>query len=254
MPIEVYPTASAAASVDPAPANGSTTVPSPRGSAPLTTSRRNPCGLRLGCGAIVRSLFPVGAERITSPNGAESDGLRKPPVCHFRKLSCTRPSIGFRNKTHGSHIDLGNTLTPSNSSWAAFGRSPPRMVITNLIIAPLRSNPASESAPETISTSNGFEATTTFAPGLNLGKSSFVQMKKNSLKFAFCAAVNVVKRGSGARKCPSYDGGILHTPLLPLRSFDCSFGVYSCKPYGGSVTTAWMLLSSWVSSQSKQSP
>ena len=53
---------------------------------------------------------------------------RRPPVCHLRRLSWTRPSHGFRNRPHGSHIERGITLTPSNSAWAFLGRSPPRKV------------------------------------------------------------------------------------------------------------------------------
>jgi hypothetical protein len=34
---------------------------------------------------------------------------------YLRRLSWTRPSIGRRSTTHGSNIDRGMTLTPSNS-------------------------------------------------------------------------------------------------------------------------------------------
>ena len=47
--------------------------------------------------------------------------------------------------------------------------------------------------------------------------------------------------------------GIRHVPPLPCRSLRCSPSVYSTRPYGGSVTTAWMLSLSRRSSQSKQS-
>ena len=50
---------------------------------------------------------------------------RSPPVPHRRRLSCTRPSMGLRNKPQGSQFPRGITLTSGNSSWAFFGRSPP---------------------------------------------------------------------------------------------------------------------------------
>ena len=61
---------------NPAPQNGSRTMPSPSGSTPLTNGRRNPCGFRLGCGARARSSFRVGDERMTSPKG--TSGRRSP--------------------------------------------------------------------------------------------------------------------------------------------------------------------------------
>src|SRR2546428_213264 len=115
MPILGYPTEFAAASVEPDPANGSRITPSPSGSAARTTRLRKSCGFNDGWGTILRSALDVGLDRITSPNGLSADGRRKPPVLHLRRLSCTRPSIGRRNTTHGSHIDRGITLTSRNS-------------------------------------------------------------------------------------------------------------------------------------------
>ena len=49
-------------------------------------------------------------------------------------------------------------------------------------------------------------------------------------------------------------GGIRQTPpLLPLRSFACSFSVYSTIPYGGSVTMACSDFSLTDASHTKQS-
>ena len=53
---------------------------------------------------------------------------------------------------------------------------------------------------------------------------------KNSYMFSRSEALKVVKRGSGERRQPSNEGGILQTPPLPLRSLRCSFSVYSTKP------------------------
>jgi len=161
--------ASAAANVEPDPAKGSKSTPCPSGSTPRTSFRRKAWGLRLGCGARARSLLRVGEEAMTSPKGLSALGRRKPPVFHFRRLSCTRPSIGLRNSSQGSHMERGITLTSLNSSCAAFGRSPPRMVMTRRISSPRRSRPARAKAPETICDSRGLLATTTFAPGTRAG-------------------------------------------------------------------------------------
>ncbi len=53
---------------------------------------------------------------MTSPKGLFGVGRRKPPVFHFLRLSCTRPSRGFRQTIHGSHIERGMTLIVPNSS------------------------------------------------------------------------------------------------------------------------------------------
>ena len=86
---------------------------------------------------------------MTSPNGASSETRRSPPVPHFLRLSWTRPSIGLRNSSHGSHLERGMTVTSRNSSWAFLGRSPPRMVMTSRTISPRRSNPARPTAAAT---------------------------------------------------------------------------------------------------------
>lgn len=179
IPMLLYPIASAAANVEPAPAKVSTITPSPSGSTPRISFRKKSCGLRLGCGAQALSFVLVGDEAITSPKGLSGPGRRNPPVFHFLRLSCTLPSMGFLNSTHGSHIERGITLTSLNSSWAAFGRSPPRMVMTSRMISPRRSSPASDRADDTMCDNNGFDATTTFAPGTNLGRSKRAQRKKN---------------------------------------------------------------------------
>lgn len=175
---------------------------------------------------------------MTSPNGLSLDGRRKPPVFHFLKLSCALPSNGFRYTNQGSHIERGITLISLNSSWAALGRSPPRIVMVRRIISPRRSKPASASAHETIYETSGLEATTTCAPGTSFGSKSVPQVTKNACNSSSCSGDNVVNLGRGDLICPSKDGGILHTPPLPLRSFACCSGVYSWSPYGGSVTTA----------------
>ena len=111
MPTLSQPTAFAAASVEPDPANGSRTSPRPRGNTARTTWRRNAWGFSEGCGAIARSIRGVGYEAMTSPNGRFAPGRRNPPVPQRLKLSCTRPSSGCRKITQGSNIDLGMTLT-----------------------------------------------------------------------------------------------------------------------------------------------
>ena len=75
-------------------------------------SQTNPKGLN---GASLRSVARVGAATMTSPKGLSSLGRRNPPVPHFRKLSCTRPSNGRLKTSQGSHMDLGITLTSLNS-------------------------------------------------------------------------------------------------------------------------------------------
>ena len=57
-----YPIASAAAMVDPDPANGSRMIPFPNGNAALTNCRRKDCGFKLGWGANDRSDVLVGAD------------------------------------------------------------------------------------------------------------------------------------------------------------------------------------------------
>ncbi len=110
-PDTVVPHRDAAASVAPEPANGSMTMPSPSGSTVRTTCRRKAWGFRLGWGANRRSSGRVGLDWITSPKGCASDTRRSPPVLHFLRLSCTRPSSGLRKSSQGSYIDLGNTVT-----------------------------------------------------------------------------------------------------------------------------------------------
>src|ERR1035437_261792 len=141
-PILVYPTATAAAIVDPAPITGSSTVPIPSGRDALTIWRMNACGFSEGCGAILRSSARVGDDRITSEKGASAATLLSPPVFHLRRFSCTLPSHGFRNRPHGSQADRGITVTSENSLCAFFGRSPPRNVWTSLMISPRFSKPA----------------------------------------------------------------------------------------------------------------
>ena len=54
----------------------------------------------------------------------------------------------------------------------------------------------------------------------------------------FSVAVFFMNRGTGMRLWPSKAGGMRHTPPRPRFLFSNSFGVYSRRPYGGSVTTA----------------
>lgn len=213
-------------------------MPWPRGNTPLTTWRRKPWGFRLGCGASARSSRRVGDDRITSPKGFAGDGRRKPPVPHLRRLSCTLPSRGLRKTSQGSHIDLGITLTPLNSAWAPFGRSPPRLVVTSRTISPRRSSPACASDAATKYDISGLAATTTFAPGTSTGISARVHCPKNQANRSKSARERTVKRGSGDLRAPSKEGGRRHTPPFCLRNLLCSFAEYSTSPYGGSVTTA----------------
>ena len=148
-------------------------------------------------GAKERSPFLVGADPMTSPNGLSLDGRRKPPVFHFLKLSCALPSNGFRYTNQGSHIERGITLISLNSSWAALGRSPPRIVMVRRIISPRRSKPASASAHETIYETSGLEATTTCAPGTSFGSKSVPQVTKNACNSSSCSGDNVVNLGRG---------------------------------------------------------
>ena len=123
----------------------------------------------MGCEGTLRA--PVGADGITSPKGLSLLGRLSAPVFHFRRLSCTRPSIGSRKRSHGSQFERGITLTSGNSAWAALGRSPPRMVVVSRMISPRRSRPARASAPATMKERRGEEATKTCAPGTSLGRS-----------------------------------------------------------------------------------
>ena len=191
---------------------------------------------------------------MTSPKGLSCPIRRNPPVPHLRRLSCTRPSSGRRNTSHGSHMERGMTLTPPNSCSAFLGRSPPRMVMVNLTNSPRRSSPACASASATMEANRGFDATTTFAPGTNFGSKMRPQRKKNVASPSSPLRFKTVNRGNGALRFPSNDGGKRHTPPRPARSLANSPGVYSWIPYGGSVTTAWMEQSGWRSSHVKQSP
>ena len=116
IPTLSYPTATAAAIVEPPPMKGSSTTPVPSGSEARTICRMNACGLREGCGAIARSSGRVGAERMTSSNGLSCDTRRSPPVFHLRRLSWTRPSQGFRKTPQGSQQAQGITVTSPNSA------------------------------------------------------------------------------------------------------------------------------------------
>ena len=78
--------------------------------------------------------------------------------------------------------------------------------------------------------SSGLAATTTFAPGTSTGVRSLAQREKNSLRARRSSGESTVKRGSGEREAPSNDGGIRHTPPVPLRSFSCSLDEYSTSP------------------------
>src|SRR5436190_49297 len=205
-----------------APAKVSSTVPSPSGNTARTIFRMNACGFRLGCGASARSCLRVGADAITSPNGWSFEGRRNPPVFHRRRLSCTRPSIGLRKISHGSHIERGMTLTSVNSVCAALGRSPPRIVIVKRMISPRRSNPARVTAFATTNDRSGLDAIKTCAPGTTTGRSSRAQAKKNRSSSMMLSRISTVKRGSGARLLPSNDGGMRQTPPRPLRSLACS--------------------------------
>src|SRR6185312_1820567 len=94
----------------------------------------------------------------------------------------------------------------------------------------------------------------TCAPGTRIRRSERPHSRKKSTRSRSCIADSVVKRGKGDRLQPSNDGGIRQTPPVPLRRFDCSTSLYSTNPYGGSVTTAWIDLSSHRWNQSRQSP
>src|SRR6266446_3545986 len=230
MPTLAYPTDSHAASVEPEPANGSSTMPLPSGSTPRISCRKKDWGFRLGCGASARSEGRVGEDSTTSPNGRSAEILLKPPVPHFRRLSWTRPSSGLRNTSHGSHIDRGMTLTSENSTCASLGRSPPRIVITNLTISPRRSRPDRDSAFDTTYERRGLLATTTFAPGTSTGRRRAAQAVKNCSSASRSVCLSTVNRGNGERLEPSKEGGILQTPPLPALSFLCSISEYSTNP------------------------
>src|SRR2546422_4146104 len=144
--------------VEPPPINGSSTVPMPSGSEARTICRMNAWGLSDGCGASARSSRRVGAERMISSNGWSGESRLRPPVFHFRKLSCTRPSQGFRKSPQGSQLDRGITVTSADSPCAFLGRSPPRSVFTSRMISPRFSKPASIIGTYTRCESNGLVA------------------------------------------------------------------------------------------------
>ena len=238
MPMLCKPHASAAARVDPEPANGSSTTPLPSGKLDRTNGRRNACGFRDGCGAMARSGPRAGADFIKSLNGSLSENRRSPPVPHFRRLSWTRPSQGRRKIPHGSKHDFGMTVTSTNSSCAFFGRSPPRSVCTSRINIPRCSNPAEMNGSNTKYDNSGFVAINTWAPGTSTGYNNMHSLLKNCRIFSLSCSRRTVNLGSGWRRQPSKAGGMRHTPPLPFRRLTSSLREYSTSPYGGSVTTA----------------
>src|SRR5271166_2657179 len=120
-------------------------------------------------------------------------------------------------------------------------------------IYPRNSSPLSDIAEATMCDRSGWLATITLAPGTVARTSNAAKRRKKLHSSPRSSSSSTVKRGNGARLCPSNDGGMRHTPPLPLRNFACSFLLYSMRPYGGSVTTAWMEQGSHCASQSKQS-
>lgn len=190
----------------------------------------NACGFSDGCGAIPRSSRRAGAEAITSKNGFSPDILRNPPVAHFRRLSCTRPSQGLRKSPQGSHAERGITDTSSNSLCAFLGRSPPRKVCTRRITSPRFSNPAPIIAMYTYCESSGLDAIMMWPPGTNTRTAIFANLVKNDESAAMSRSSKTVNLGTGLRWQPSNEGGILQTPPRPLRSFVFSISVYSLTP------------------------
>jgi len=210
------PQALAAAIVEPDPINGSRIVPSPNGSEARTIWRIKCWGFNEGCGAASRSPFRATDEGITSRNGSSGEILLNPPVFHLRRLSCTRPSQGFRNSPHGSQPDRGITETRSNSSSAFFGLSPPRSVWTNRMISPRFSNPAFRKGSYTKWETSGLVAIKTCAPGTKIFRRLSASVSKNKCSSFFSASVKTVKRGRGDLVQPSKEGGILQTPPRPF--------------------------------------
>ena len=94
----------------------------------------------------------------------------------------------------------------------------------------------------------------TCAPGTSAGMSSWASRVKNALSRSLSSSFNIVNLGSGLRTALSNAGGSRHTPPRPMRSFSSCAGVYSTRPYGGSVTTACIEFRSTLSSHSKASP
>src|SRR5207245_6606343 len=89
--------------------------------------------------------------------------------------------------------------------------------------------------------------------GTTTGISSAASLEKKASNSDLCSSFNTVKRGNGRRSQPSNEGGIRHTPPFPARSFCFCSSVYSNKPYGGSVTTAWIEFRARARSHSKAS-
>ncbi len=210
--------------------NGSRITPSPNGSAARTSCRMKACGLSDGCGAIFRSSRRAGADWITSTNGFLPETRRKPPAPHLRRLSCTRPSHGFRNKPHGSHAERGITDTSENSSCAFLGRSPPRNVCTRRIISPRFSNPAAIKDMYTYCDNSGLVAIITWPPGTRTRTACLANFVKKEQSVAMSVSSKIVNLGTGLRLQPSNDGGMRQTPPRPLRSFAFSMSVYSLSP------------------------
>src|SRR6202034_3289720 len=189
----------------------------------------------------------------TSENGESAEMRRSPPVFHLRRLSCTLPSHGFRNRPQGSQADRGMTVTAENSSCAFFGRSPPRRVWTRRIISPRFSKPFSISGRYTRCESNGLVATNKCPPGTRMRNARWANSEKNCFRLARSSSERTVNRGRGLRVHPSNEGGMRQTPPRPLRSFSFSTCEYSFSPYGGSVTMAWTELAGRESIHSMQS-
>ena len=194
-------------------------------------------------------LARVGADAITSPNGLSAEMRRnlRCPICAgclargLERLAKQQPRFPHRARHHTDTVELD-----MRGLWpiAAAHRHDQR---TN---SPRRSSPARDSAADTTYDSSGLLATTTFAPGTITRIRLRPQARKNCSKASRSVAFNTVKRGNGDRLAPSKLGGIRQMPPRRVRSLPCSTSEYSTKPYGGSVTTAWIELASWRSSHS----
>jgi len=96
IPILSLPTDSAAASVATCSTEWSSTTPRPSGRTPRTNVPHELLGLQAWMWCQGPSDLCVGADANHISEGFLQRGLRKPPVPHLRKLSCTLPSRGLR--------------------------------------------------------------------------------------------------------------------------------------------------------------
>ena len=164
-PTLLRPRYDAAAMVDPAPMNGSSTTPFPRGSEARTKNLINACGFNDGCFARARSCRRAGGTSTRSGKGVSSEGRRRAPVPYLFRFSITRPSHDFRKRSQSSKHARGMTDRLRYCLLPNLGRSPPRSVLTTRTIWPRASKPAIQNAWATKCETKHCDESMTCPPG-----------------------------------------------------------------------------------------